>query len=306
MAKPPLWIAAVLTLGWRLRTATALATATAPPPSAKTSSPPSAFALGPVRSRRLRRLLLLILWLRRCGRLLLRGTIGAAAAATTSPAATPLRTFLLRLIRLRPFLLLRSGLTVVRTRRPLQRRLRLRRAMVAILLRTVPLATLATFSLIGWRGPVRPALFAFRSATVLLLELLDLALHEAARLRVLPYAGLIVTAVGTALPAFRICLTAVRADDALRQRHSKSFSVYPERSEDRAGGAHCTLHRRGPRRGSQADVADAHRARRGEQSGGLLERSIRRGSPAFAVIGRGVERVGHERGDDCDGVSRRR
>jgi 6-pyruvoyltetrahydropterin/6-carboxytetrahydropterin synthase len=58
-----------------------------------------------------------------------------------------------------------------------------------------------------------------------LLELLDLALHEAAPLRILLHAQRIVTAVGTALPAFGIRAVATTAENAFRKGHLKNGRI---------------------------------------------------------------------------------
>jgi hypothetical protein len=64
--------------------------------------------------------------------------------------------------------------------------------------------------------------------------LAHLLLHEPALLRILLRARLVESAVGAALPTFRVCFPAVRTGDALRQRHRKLSAVYPERSEGSA------------------------------------------------------------------------
>ena len=59
----------------------------------------------------------------------------------------------------------------------------------------------------------------------LLLPLAQFLLHEAPLLRLGARTRLVVSAVGAALPAFGISLFAVRADDALRERHAKSARI---------------------------------------------------------------------------------
>jgi hypothetical protein len=61
-----------------------------------------------------------------------------------------------------------------------------------------------------------------------LLPLLNLLLEVAAGLVVVACPGLVEAAIGTAYPAFRICLPALRAEDTFWQRHGRI-------------GAHCTL-----------------------------------------------------------------
>jgi 6-pyruvoyltetrahydropterin/6-carboxytetrahydropterin synthase len=60
----------------------------------------------------------------------------------------------------------------------------------------------------------------------LLLEFLQFLLHEPARRRILLEADRVVSAVGTAPPAFRIGAVAVRAEDAFRQGHRGRRALY--------------------------------------------------------------------------------
>jgi hypothetical protein len=160
-------------------------------------------------------LLLVALWLGAL-RLLL---IAVAAAATTATAARPL--LLSAGLRLLLLLLLRLWLL------PLLAALGVRllsalRARPFALIAPVPLPrprrTLALAALIA-------ALFR-RART--LLPLAQFLLHEAALLRVGSRADLVVSAVRAAFPALGVRLLAVRAEDALRERHVEI-------------GAHCTL-----------------------------------------------------------------
>jgi hypothetical protein len=70
-----------------------------------------------------------------------------------------------------------------------------------------------------------PALLAFLLRCAgLLLPLPHLLLHETALLRLGAHTRLVVSAVRAAFPTFWIRLLAMRAEDALRERHSKLFS----------------------------------------------------------------------------------
>jgi 6-pyruvoyltetrahydropterin/6-carboxytetrahydropterin synthase len=178
------------------------------------------------------------LLLLRIARLLLlrRGALRAlSSAATTAAAATapPTSAALLLLAARRLLLLLR---------RPIRTRLLLLALLAAFGMRLL-LALIAVASallalrllrlLVALAGPRTVAFTAiafaarFRSARPLL-PLPHLLLHETALLRLGAIPRLIPAAVGAALPSFRVGLLAVRAEDALRQRHVEI-------------GAHCTL-----------------------------------------------------------------
>ena len=97
-------------------------------------------------------------------------------------------------------------------------------------LRALPFALVVSFIALP-----RPRTLAFALFVAMLLRragtLLPLAqflLHEAALLRLGTRADLVVSAVGTTFPAFGVRFLALRAEDALRERH---FEI----------GAHCTL-----------------------------------------------------------------
>jgi hypothetical protein len=76
-----------------------------------------------------------------------------------------------------------------------------------------------------WRLSLSALLaFLFRRAG-LLLPLPHFLLHETALLRLGAHTRLVVSAVRTALPTFWIRLLAMRAEDALRERHSKSARI---------------------------------------------------------------------------------
>jgi len=164
---------------------------------------------------RLLRLLLLLAALR----LLLVAVAGAATAAAASAlllsAGCGFLTDGLRLL-----LLLRALL-------PLLAALGVR---LLSALRALPFALVVSFIALP-----RPRTLAFALFVAMLLRragtLLPLAqflLHEAALLRLGTRADLVVSAVGTTFPAFGVRFLALRAEDALRERH---FEI----------GAHCTL-----------------------------------------------------------------
>jgi 6-pyruvoyltetrahydropterin/6-carboxytetrahydropterin synthase len=81
--------------------------------------------------------------------------------------------------------------------------------------------------------PLRPFLAAATARTallfplraLLLLELRDLAGHELARLRVLPHAGLVMSAIRAAPPPLGVRLVALSANNAFRQRHRESARI---------------------------------------------------------------------------------
>jgi hypothetical protein len=179
-----------------------------------------------LRLPRFLRLLLLLLLLLRCARLL-RCAIASPAAAATATALLVVGCWLpvvgrraLLLLLLRTLLLLLALLSALG-----MRLLSARRALPSALFRpAIPLSR-----------PRRLALAAllallFRRAG-LLLPFPQLLLHETALLRLGARTRLVVSAVRAALPTFWIRLLAMRAEDALRERHSKSLAVYPERSE---------------------------------------------------------------------------
>ena len=174
------------------------------------------------------RLLLLLL----TARLLLIAVAAAATAATASGALLlvvgcrlPVLAGGTLLLLLRPFLLallaaLGVGLLSA-----------LRALPSALIVPAIPLAgpgTLALATLIA-------ALFRCAGA---LFPLAQLLLHEAALLRLGARTRLVVSAVGATFPTLWIRLLAVRAEDALRERHSKSarivhFGPWPTRRAGR-------------------------------------------------------------------------
>jgi len=92
------------------------------------------------------------------------------------------------------------------------------------------LGVLASFgtaiALAGTGAVALAALVALRLRSAgALLPLPQFLLHEAAPLRLGARTCLIESAVRAALPTFRISLLAMRADDALWQRHSKSARI---------------------------------------------------------------------------------
>jgi hypothetical protein len=137
-------------------------------------------------------------------------TAATASAATTSAAAAR-RALTLRLLRLWLLLLrLRLLLLALRT-------FSARWTLIA----SSALSALARRSLSG-----RTALFVALFPARPLLELLDLPLHELARLRFLLRAHFVMAAVGTASPTFGIGLPAGGADYAFGQRHRNRRALY--------------------------------------------------------------------------------
>jgi hypothetical protein len=124
-------------------------------------------------------------------------------------------------------LLLRARLLLL-TILLLRRRLR---TAVAIAITT----TLASASLLLSRrlrpciraGRTRPATIVLDSGA--LFELLHLLLHELARLRILPRAKDVETAVGAAPPTLRIHLFTRGAEDTFGQRHGRAGALYTSR-----------------------------------------------------------------------------
>jgi 6-pyruvoyltetrahydropterin/6-carboxytetrahydropterin synthase len=159
-------------------------------------------------------------------------TLSAAASAATTPALRALLIAARLLLLLRLLLRLRAAFG---TLLPLLAALgvRLLLALVAITSALLPLRLRLPFA-VALARPRTLALSALvpprlRGARPLL-PLPHLLLHETALLRLRAIARLIPAAVRAALPAFRVCLPAMRADDALWQRHVEI-------------GAHCTLRR---------------------------------------------------------------
>jgi hypothetical protein len=72
-----------------------------------------------------------------------------------------------------------------------------------------------------------------------LLELADLLLHVAARLRVLPGSQLAVAAVGAPLPSFGVGSLAACAEDGFRERHRKSARIVHFGPWMKTGAAPC-------------------------------------------------------------------
>jgi hypothetical protein len=105
--------------------------------------------------------------------------------------------------------------------------LRLLLSFFLLLLLWLPLLLLLLFAILpasslGWRSG--PLVFA-PLPPAFLLELSHLALHEAARLRILLHPQWIVTAVRTTPPAFGIRAIAVTAENAFRKGHLKNGRI---------------------------------------------------------------------------------
>ena len=167
---------------------------------------------------------------------------GAASAATTTPAIAAARLLfagrLLRLLRL-----LRGDCSFIARRTFASRLLlRTRRTLLLLLALLLTAALLATFTrllrsaslLLAAFRPRRtctasPALFFRRAAAGALLELLHLALHELAAVRLQFCAQRVVAAVRAALPSVRMRFLAGGAYDAFGQRHRNRRALYTSR-----------------------------------------------------------------------------
>jgi len=109
--------------------------------------------------------------------------------------------------------------------------LRRTRGTLLLLIALASLLRLLLLLLLLLRLPGTPAALLPAAAIlaprrgILLLELLDFARHELARLRVLLYRFLIVTAVRTPPPTLGESLFTGGAENAFRQRHGKSARI---------------------------------------------------------------------------------
>lgn len=169
------------------------------------------------------RLLLLLRLLLLTALLLLILAIAAPAAAATASCA-------LLVVGCRLSVVGRRALLLLLLRRPLLPLLAAFRVRLLSALRALPSALFVSpIPLAGPRALALAALVAalFRSPGALL-PLPQFLLHEAALLRLGARPGLVVSAVRTAFPALGVGLLALRAEDALRERHVEI-------------GAHCTL-----------------------------------------------------------------
>jgi hypothetical protein len=112
----------------------------------------------------------------------------------------------------------------------LLRRLRFLAPLLAPFARPPRLRLLATLSprFRTWRAAAFTTLATLLLPAALLLELLNLASHVLAGLRILPEAHFIVAAVGTALPTLGVGALTGGAENAFGERHGESV-------------AHCTL-----------------------------------------------------------------
>jgi len=172
---------------------------------------------------RLPRFLRLLLLLR-CARLL-RSAIASAAAAATAAALLVVgcrlsvvrrrALLLLPLLLRRTWLLLLALMSALGVRLLPARRIRSSAALFGAAIALSGAGRLALAAIVA---------FLLRRAG-LLLPLPHFLLHETALLRLGARTRLVVSAVRATLPTFWIRLLAMRAEDALRERHSKSARI---------------------------------------------------------------------------------
>jgi hypothetical protein len=162
---------------------------------------------------------------RRSGQLAGQRCAAAAAASSAAPCGLLFQVFTRGCLRRTLWLLLR---------RTLPRLLLSLRTLLAVLRQAFPVAATLLLALLFASSAAAALLLAVAAALVFrarhlagaLLELPNLFLHVAARLRVLLRAQFVVTAVGAALPSFRISAFASCTENGFRQRHRKRRALY--------------------------------------------------------------------------------
>ncbi len=163
--------------------------------------------------------------------LLRRAALGRHRTADAAASAASSAAFRLLLFRTQPRTLLRGTLLLWRTRSLLRL---WRTLLLLLLLRALPVTAALLLALLLTPAASTPRLVAIATALLFagaarfagpLLELADLLLHIAARLRVLAGAQLVVAAVGAATPSLGISSLAARAENGFRERHRKSARI---------------------------------------------------------------------------------